>query len=107
MYHAPADKKAVEALHIWKWGWIADPVYFGDWPNWLKEVLGYRLPAFTQEDKALLKGSFDYFGLNFYDSMFAKSNPGAIPVSCTAPTVVAMTVYMVFTTCHLTKWLLY
>eukprot|EP00877_Chromochloris_zofingiensis_P005052 jgi/Chrzof1/14548/Cz09g06270.t1 len=86
--NSDADKKAVEALHIWKWGWIADPVYFGDWPNWLKEVLGYRLPAFTQEDKALLKGSFDYFGLNFYDSMFAKSNPGAIPpviASATGP----------------------
>ncbi|KAL4159062.1 hypothetical protein KRP22_006527 [Phytophthora ramorum] len=38
----------------------------------MKDRLGDRLPKFTEEQKKLLKGSSDFFGLNNYSSSFAK-----------------------------------
>lgn len=41
-------------------GWYADPVYLtGDYPASMKAQLGDRLPSFTKEQTALLKGSSD------------------------------------------------
>lgn len=38
-------------------GWFADPIYLGKYPDSLKEMLGDRLPEFTEDEVALLKGS--------------------------------------------------
>lgn len=40
-------------------GWFADPVYLGKYPDSLKEMLQDRLPEFTPEEIALVKGSSD------------------------------------------------
>lgn len=40
-------------------GWFADPVYLGKYPDSMRERLGDRLPEFTAEEAALLKGSSD------------------------------------------------
>lgn len=47
-------------------GWFADPVYKGDYPDVMREVVGDRLPRFTAAEQELLKGSSDFFGLNHY-----------------------------------------
>ncbi|ESK96275.1 beta-glucosidase [Moniliophthora roreri MCA 2997] len=49
-------------------GWFADPIYKGHYPTSLKAMLGNRLPEFTTEEQALIKGSSDFFGLNTYTS---------------------------------------
>eukprot|EP01127_Copromyxa_protea_P017949 TRINITY_DN5547_c0_g2_i2.p1 TRINITY_DN5547_c0_g2~~TRINITY_DN5547_c0_g2_i2.p1 ORF type:complete len:531 (+),score=63.39 TRINITY_DN5547_c0_g2_i2:31-1623(+) len=54
-------------------GWFGDPVYFGDYPQSMKDGVGSRLPTFTEEEKNLLKGSADFFGLNHYTSVYATS----------------------------------
>ena len=41
----------------------------------MRSKLGARLPAFTDKEKALLKGSADFFGLNHYGSAFVKDKP--------------------------------
>jgi len=48
-----------------------DPIFFGDWPQSMKDMLGSRLPTFTAADKALINGTHDslYFQ-NFYTSEF-------------------------------------
>ena len=56
--------------------WFADPVYKGDYPKVMKERLGSRLPVFTEEEKNLLKGSSDFFGLNHYTTMYAADSQG-------------------------------
>jgi beta-glucosidase len=37
-------------------GWFADPVAFGDYPASMRQRLGARLPTFTPDEQALLKG---------------------------------------------------
>ncbi|KAF9450197.1 glycoside hydrolase family 1 protein [Macrolepiota fuliginosa MF-IS2] len=46
--------------------WFADPIYKGHYPASLEVMLGDRLPKFTPEDLAVIKGSSDFFGLNTY-----------------------------------------
>jgi beta-glucosidase len=38
-------------------GWFADPIYLGQYPVFMKKMLGDRLPEFTAEELDLLKGS--------------------------------------------------
>jgi beta-glucosidase len=56
-------------------GWWADPVWFGDYPRSMKQALGPLLPEFTSSEKAMLKGSYDFFGLNHYTSRYVSNAP--------------------------------
>ncbi|KAF8402405.1 hypothetical protein HHK36_013360 [Tetracentron sinense] len=47
-----------------------DPLYYGDYPEVMRERLGDRLPKFSQDDKELLRNSIDFIGLNHYTSRF-------------------------------------
>eukprot|EP00775_Hariotina_reticulata_P002379 gene2379-2684_t len=40
----------------------------GDYPSLMRERCGNRLPRFTAEQRAMLQGSCDFFGLNHYSS---------------------------------------
>ncbi len=62
------DAAAAERAQIFVMGWFADPVFFGDYPQEMKQTCGDRLPSFTAEEKALLKGSLDFLGLNHYST---------------------------------------
>jgi beta-galactosidase len=66
------DQDAAQRALEFFLGWFADPVYFGDYPASMRERLGDRLPAFNDEEKSLLKGSSDFFGLNHYTTMMAE-----------------------------------
>ena len=61
-----ADRNASERCYIWHGAWYSDPIYFGDYPQIMKDQVGERLPNFTEEEKELLKGSVDFYGLNHY-----------------------------------------
>lgn len=65
------DKEAAERALQFFLGWFADPVYFGDYPQVMKDRLGDRLPEFTPEESVMLKDSSDFFGLNHYTTMYA------------------------------------
>lgn len=60
-------------------GWFADPLYFGDYPEVMHERVQDRLPKFTTEQQALLKGSTDFFGLNHYTTMYSSECNGESP----------------------------
>lgn len=45
---------------------LQDPVYLGHYPEYMKQVLGDRLPEFTSEEWAIVKGSSDFYGMNTY-----------------------------------------
>ncbi|CAD5167807.1 unnamed protein product [Musa acuminata subsp. malaccensis] len=63
-------------------GWIISPLVFGDYPKIMKKIVRSRLPSFTEEQSEQVKGSFDFIGLNHYQSIWVKDNSNA---SKTAP----------------------
>ena len=67
----PEDKEAAERALLFFLGWFADPIYKGDYPPVMRERLGDKLPQFTEEDRALILNSSDFFGLNHYTTMYA------------------------------------
>jgi len=60
------NQEAAERSLQFNLGWYADPVYLGDYPEVMKQRVGDRLPKFTDDEKKLIKGSSDFFGLNHY-----------------------------------------
>ena len=60
----PEDVKAVERKLEFAISWFADPIYFGKYPDSMREQLGDRLPKFTDEEVACIKGSNDFYGQN-------------------------------------------
>ncbi|TKX18481.1 beta-glucosidase-like protein 4 [Elsinoe australis] len=53
-------------------GWFLDPIYHGDYPKSMREQLGDRLPQFTTEERSLIKGSNDFYGMNHYCAHYIK-----------------------------------
>nr|VDC73037.1 unnamed protein product [Brassica rapa] len=52
-------------------GWHLDTTMYGDYPQIMKDIVGHRLPQFTAAQKAKLKNSAHFVGLNYYTSTFA------------------------------------
>ncbi|CAH1269388.1 LCTL [Branchiostoma lanceolatum] len=71
------DVTAAERFFDFNVGWFAHPLFVnGDYPDVMKEYVMKRsmadglatscLPEFSSEEKALLKGSADFLGVNYY-----------------------------------------
>ena len=71
----PSDVAAAELYLEQQVGWFGDPLTRGDYPAAMRARLGPRLPAFSPEDAALLKGSTDFFLLNFYNAVWVTALP--------------------------------
>jgi len=71
----PKDVEACERKLEFAISWFADPVYFGEYPASMRKQLGDRLPEFTEEEKALVKGSNDFYGMNHYCANYIKHIP--------------------------------
>lgn len=62
------DQMAAQHALEFSLGWFADPIYFGNYPQSMRDKLGRKLPEFSPDDQALLIGSSDFFGLNHYNT---------------------------------------
>lgn len=62
----PKDREACDRKIEFAICWFGDPVYFGKYPESMRKQLGDRLPEFTAEEAALVKGSNDFYGMNHY-----------------------------------------
>uniref|UniRef100_I1PM70 Beta-glucosidase n=1 Tax=Oryza glaberrima TaxID=4538 RepID=I1PM70_ORYGL len=56
-------------------GWFMDPLVRGDYPLSMRELVGNRLPEFSKEQSGMVKGAFDFIGLNYYTSSYADNDP--------------------------------
>ncbi|MGE9295215.1 MAG: GH1 family beta-glucosidase [Puniceicoccales bacterium] len=65
------DRAAAQESLEFFYGWLTDPVVFGDYPAIMRERVGERLPKFTPEQSAMLRGSVDFLGLNHYTTHYA------------------------------------
>lgn len=72
----PQDVAAGERMRLSQVGWFAEPIFSGtgDYPTELRRLLGDRLPRFTQEQRELINGSADFFGLNHYGTNWVSNN---------------------------------
>ncbi|KAE8781053.1 Beta-glucosidase 16 [Hordeum vulgare] len=52
--------------------WFLDPIFFGDYPREMREMLSSNLPTFTSEEKRLLQSKADFIGVNHYTAIYAK-----------------------------------
>lgn len=71
------DPDDIEAADWWMQfatGWFMDPVHFGKYPDIMVKNVGDRLPKFTDEESKLIKGTYDFIGLNHYSSLYAYKN---------------------------------
>ncbi|RDX54715.1 beta-glucosidase 1A [Lentinus brumalis] len=64
--NSPENVAAAQRGIDFKLGRFADPIYKGRYPESVKSIVGDRLPEFTKEEIAVVKGSSDFFGLNTY-----------------------------------------
>ncbi|ETM00851.1 hypothetical protein L917_02474 [Phytophthora nicotianae] len=64
----PSDVEATERAMNFEFGWWLLPITTGDYPAVMRERVGDRLPRFTADEAAILKGSYDVFMLNHYFS---------------------------------------
>ncbi|CAD0106445.1 unnamed protein product [Aureobasidium uvarum] len=72
----PEDVEACQRKLEFSIAWFADPVYHGDYPESMRKQLGDRLPKFTPEQRALVQGSNDFYGMNHYCANYIKHKPG-------------------------------
>ena len=69
----PNDYKAAHTAVAFLYGWIGDPQVFGKYPDEMTDlVTNNRLPKFNATTSELLRGSFDFLGLNYYNSFYAQ-----------------------------------
>ncbi|VAI19003.1 unnamed protein product [Triticum turgidum subsp. durum] len=73
--NSTADKDAAKRRVEFMLGWFMDPIVHGDYPASMRSWLGARLPSFTPKQKAALRGSYDFFGLNYYTTYYAIATP--------------------------------
>jgi len=52
-----------------------EPLYSGTYPAIMVKNVGERLPKFTRSEFFMVKGSFDFIGVNYYTSTYATSAP--------------------------------
>jgi len=70
----PADVEAAERAREFEIAWFADPLYrSGDYPASMRKQLGDRLPTFTEEEKKLVRGSSEFYGMNSYTAFYVQN----------------------------------
>ncbi|XP_021286813.1 beta-glucosidase 13-like [Herrania umbratica] len=78
------DRAAATRALDFMLGWFMEPLVRGRYPLSMRRLVKDRLPVFSAKEEKLVKGSFDFIGINYYTSRYAKHipvNPQAAPVS--------------------------
>ncbi|KAI4333182.1 hypothetical protein L6164_018020 [Bauhinia variegata] len=70
-----ADKNAAARFLAFSYDSFMEPLTRGIYPAIMVKRLGQRLPKFSKEQSLMVKGSFDFIGLNYYYTSYAESIP--------------------------------
>lgn len=52
-----------------------EPLHSGTYPTVMVNKVGERLPNFSKRQYLMVKGSFDFIGLNYYTAYYAANIP--------------------------------
>ncbi|KAK9287760.1 hypothetical protein L1049_016200 [Liquidambar formosana] len=50
--------------------WFIHPIVYGEYPRTIQDIVGKRLPKFTEEEVKMVKGSMDFVGINQYTAYY-------------------------------------
>ena len=75
---SPADAAAANRNMAFQFAWYYDPIVFGKYPDEMTQLItDGRLPTFTPEEAKMVKGSYDFIGMNHYTSDYTIDTPEA------------------------------
>ncbi|XP_023516698.1 beta-glucosidase 12-like [Cucurbita pepo subsp. pepo] len=72
------DNKARDRAYDFSLGWMLHPIVYGDYPQSMRDLVGWRLPKFTKDETTFIMNSFDFLGINYYTANYAKHNPNSV-----------------------------
>lgn len=75
MTNSSEDSAATQRILDSVYGWIIEPVIYGEYPASMKKIVGSRLPSFTKQEPEKLRGSFDFIGLIHYTTKYVSDAP--------------------------------
>ncbi|KAM0825270.1 hypothetical protein ACQ4PT_069669 [Festuca glaucescens] len=64
------DQAAAQRARDFQVGWYMDPLINGQYPQTMQDIVKERLPRFTPDQVKLVKGSWDYIGINHYTAIY-------------------------------------
>ncbi|CAN8265210.1 unnamed protein product [Cochlearia groenlandica] len=68
-----SSKQAVERSKEFFFGWFMEPLTKGRYPDIMRELVGSRLPNFTEAEARLVHKSYDFLGLNYYVTQYSRN----------------------------------
>nr|AUO68301.2 putative glycoside hydrolase [Populus trichocarpa] len=71
--NSEADQNATKRSLDFMLGWFMDPLTNGDYPRNMHDARGGKLSEFTAEESKMLKGSYDFIGINYYTTYYAQN----------------------------------
>ncbi len=74
------DAAAVKRADAYMNRQYLDPVFFGKYPDELKEIFGDAWPEWPQEDMDLIKQPIDWLGFNYYTRSVTRNEPSNYPL---------------------------
>ncbi|KAJ0973073.1 hypothetical protein J5N97_021032 [Dioscorea zingiberensis] len=66
--HMEAATRALDFLL----SWYMEPLVHGFYPFNMKALVRERLPTFSKEEAEMIKGSYDFIGINYYTARYAR-----------------------------------
>ncbi|CAN6559367.1 unnamed protein product [Malus baccata var. baccata] len=73
--NATRHRNAANRSLDFMFGWFMEPLTSGQYPHSMQVLVKERLPKFTQEESKLIKGSFDFVGMNYYTTHYSSDQP--------------------------------
>ncbi|KAH6822211.1 B-S glucosidase 44 [Perilla frutescens var. hirtella] len=64
------DNYAAQRARDFHLGWFLHPLVYGEYPKTMQNIVGERLPKFSDEEVKMVKGAFDFIGLNQYTAYY-------------------------------------
>jgi beta-glucosidase len=77
---SPEDIEATARADAYMNRYYLDPLFFGRYPDELKEIFGEAWPDWSDDDMKLIAQPFDFLGVNYYKRSISRHDPEALPV---------------------------
>ncbi|CAK7333111.1 unnamed protein product [Dovyalis caffra] len=71
--NSEGDQNAMKRSLDFMLGWYMSPLTTGDYPQNMHDYVGGRLPKFSEEESTMLIGSYDFIGINYYTTYYARN----------------------------------